>query len=93
MSESNFQTALAPYPFTDKVRTQKKEKRNLAVILGSIVIGEASYRIASLPRIRDCYSRIVSPFVFRQNNTFHEQMDTITRKARFLQPYCTSYMV
>lgn len=72
---------------------KKKEKRNLHVILGSIVIGEASYRIASLPRIRDCYSRIVSPFVFRQNNTFHEQMDTITRKARFLQPYCTSYMV
>ena len=91
MSESNFQTALAPYPFTDK--RQDSEKRNLAVILGSIVIGEASYRIASLPRIRDCYIRIVSPFVFRQNNTFHEQMDTITRKERFLQPYCTSYMV
>ncbi len=39
----------------------------IADVLGAIVIGEACYRIASIPRVRDCYDRIVSAFVFRQN--------------------------
>ncbi len=41
----------------------------IADVLGVIVIGEACYRIASLPRVRGCYGKIVSPFVFRQNST------------------------
>lgn len=41
----------------------------IADVLGAIVIGEACYRIASLPRVRGCYGKIVSPFVFRQNST------------------------
>ena len=41
----------------------------IADVLGAIVIGEACYRIASIPRVRDCYDRIVSAFVFRQNST------------------------
>lgn len=41
----------------------------IADVLGAIVIEEACYRIASLPRVRGCYGKIVSPFVFRQNST------------------------
>lgn len=41
----------------------------IADVLGAVVIGEACYRIASLPRVRGCYGKIVSPFVFRQNST------------------------
>ena len=32
----------------------------IADILGAIVIGEACYRIASIPWVRGCYGRIVS---------------------------------
>ena len=32
----------------------------IADVLGAIVIGEACYRIASIPRVRGCYGRIAS---------------------------------
>lgn len=54
----------------------------IADVLGAVVIGEACYRIASIPRVRDCYGRIVSTFVFRQNKHLRRNRNRSDSSAR-----------
>ena len=54
----------------------------IADVLGAVVIGEACYRIASIPRVRDCYGRMVSAFVFRQNTNLRRNRNRSDSSAR-----------